>query len=314
MLPLSRTLIMLSILAAVLVACGGTSAATPLASPSGTPTAPPNETPTPAASPSVGESESPSVSPSPSVPAGPTPPTIGLDTVVRTTVNGLRLREQPTTGASSLGTLANGAQSYVVDGPVAGDGYSWYLLAGLGIPQYSGCSGPMITDPWVCPVWFGWAAAASPDGDTWLAEDELDCPAWPENATYDITYGVQRIAYLACYGDEERTLTGFYPLIPDDAGLGGACAGVPDSLGWIGCNLGYEHVNPSATDPYGSGFVFSVDGTAVPMPDRGQWVRLSGRFDHPAAADCTFGDPPIRSVLQCRAQFVVERAEVVAAP
>lgn len=313
MLPPSRAVLMVPVLAVVLVACGGTTAGTPVASPSAAPTTTESDPPSPSASPLTPETESPSASPSPSAPAESPSPAVAVDTVVRTTVAGLRLREEPTTGAASLGTLSNGAQSYVVDGPVTADGYTWYLLSGLGIPQYSGCAGPMATDPWECPVWFGWAAAASPEGDAWLAEDDPDCPSWPEVVDHDIILGVQRIAYLACFGVEERSATGFYPLIPEDAGLGGACAGVPDGLSWIACNLGYEHINPSEADPFGSGFVFSVD-PAVAMPDRGQWVRVTGRFDHPAADDCTFGDPAIRSVLQCRAQFVVERAEVVAAP
>lgn len=312
MLPPSPALLMAPVLAVVLVACGGTTAGTPVASPSPSPTPTESDPASPSASPPAPETESPSATPS-SAPAETPSTAITVDTVVRTTVAGLRLREEPTTGAASLGTLSNGAQSYVVDGPVPADGYSWYLLSGLGIPQYSGCAGPMATDPWECPVWFGWAAAGSPEGDAWLAEGDPDCPSWPEVVNQDIILGVQRIAYLACFGDEERSLTGFYPLIPEDAGLGGACAGVPDDLSWIACNLGYEHINPSEADPFGSGFVFSVD-PAVAMPDRGQWVRVTGRFDHPAADDCTFGEPAIRSVLQCRAQFVVERAEVVPAP
>lgn len=314
MLPPSRALIMLSLLAVILVACGGTAAGTPIASPSAAPTDSGSEPATPSPSPSAPEAERPAGSPSPSAPADPPSPAIAVDTVVRTTVAGLRLREEPTTGAALLGTLSTGANSYVVDGPVEADGYSWYLLSGLGIPQYSGCSGPMATDPWECPVWFGWVAAASPDGEAWLSAHDLDCPTWPEVVDFDIILGVQRIAYLVCFGDQERSLTGFYPLIPDDAGLGGACAGVPDGLSWIACNLGYEHVNTREADPFGSGFVFSVDPGAVAMPDRGQWVRVTGRFDHPAADDCSFGEPPIRSVLQCRAQFVVDGAQVVPAP
>lgn len=314
MLSPSRALLMVPVLAVILAACGGTATAgTPAASPSPSATPPASETASPSAAPSASETESPSASPSPA-PAEAPSAAIAVDTVVRTTVAGLRLREEPTTGAASLGTLSNGAQSYVVGGPVSADGYTWYLLSGLGLPQYSGCAGPMSTDPWECPVWFGWVSAGSPEGDAWLAENDPDCPSWPEVVNHGIIPGVQRIAYLACFGDEARSLTGFYPLIPDDAGLGGACAGVPDGLSWIACNLGYEHINPSQADPFGSGFVLSVDPQAVAMPDRGQWVRVTGRFDHPAADDCTFGEPALRSMLQCRAEFVVERAEVVPAP
>ena len=313
--PRSRLLLVASLVALVLAACGDATAGSPSATPFASPTTPTSDpaSPSPTASPSDDPSTpvTPSASPSPS---GPPAPAIARDTVVRSQVDGLRLREDPTTAAASLGTLANGAPSYVVDGPVMADGYTWYLLSGLGLPMYSGCAGPMVIDPWSCPAWFGWAAAGSPDGDAWLAPTELECPAWPAAVTGDIVYGVARVAYLACFGDEERTLVGYYPAIPDDAGLGGACAEVPGDLSWIACNLGYEHVNVSASDPFGSGFVFSVDPTSVTMPERGQWVRLTGRFDHPAADDCAFGDEPLRTELQCRAQFVVDAAEPAAAP
>lgn len=305
--PLPRAVAMLPALAVILVACGGTPQGTPTASPSETPMASDGPSATPSVMPTDAETEPPSASPTPAT-------ALAIDTVVQTTVNGLRLREEPTTGAMSLGTLSTGAQSYVIDGPVASDGYSWYLLAGLGLPQYSGCSGPIPTDPWECPVWFGWAAAASPEGDAWLEADDLDCPPWPEDVDFDITLGVQRVAYLACFGDEERALTGFYPTIPDDVELGGACSSVPEGLSWIACNLGSEHVVPDETGQFGTGFVFSVDPDTVVMPDRGQWIRLTGRFDHSAAQQCTFEDPPSRSVLQCRAQFVVESAEAMPAP
>lgn len=310
--PAARALVVVSVLL-ILAACGTTGQGTSGPAPSQAPSGPIGESPTTVPEATPGETGSPSDSPAPTTPSEPPSQAIAVDSVVRTISTGLRLREDPTTRAASLGTLAEGSQSYVVDGPVAADGYSWYLLSGLGIPQYSGCAGPMRSDPWECPVWFGWVASASTDGDPWLTTDAPDCPAWPEVVTHGITLGVPRITYLACFGGQERTLTGFYPLIPDDAGLGGACGGVPEELSWIACNLGYEHIGTAETDQFGTGFVFSVD-PSVGVPDRGQWIRLTGRFDHAAAQECAFGAEPERSLLQCRAEFVVDAAEAVSAP
>jgi hypothetical protein len=312
--PVSRSYAFLPAFAIVLAACGAATEGTPMPTQSEMPVAVDGQSPTPSATPPGHASEPPMPSATPSAPGEEPSSTIDLDTVVRTVVSGLRLRERPTTGSASVGTLAEGSPSYVVDGPVAADGYTWYLVSGLGLPQYSGCSGPIRTDPWECPVWYGWIASASVDGDAWLEVAQPECPAAPDVVTYDITLAIQRIAYLACYGDDPWTMTGFYPLIPDDAGLGGTCAGVPDEATWIACNLGYEHIVPRESDQFGTGFVFSVDPQAVAMPDRGQWIRISGRFDHPAAEICTYGDDPMRTVLQCRAQFVADTVEVVAAP
>lgn len=307
----TRAAACVAILAMLLVACGGDPQTS--VGPSPTPASPaPAGSPSPAGSGTAFPSPSASDSASPGATSAPMVE-LGVNSVARTVVDGLRLREEPGTAATSLGTLANGSPSFVVDGPVSADGYAWYLLGGLGIPQNSGCAGPLTTDPWECPVWFGWAASASPEGDPWLEQTSPDCPTWPEVVSTDISFGIGRIAYLACYGDEQRTLVGFYPEIPDDAGLGGACAEVPEAMSWIGCNLGYEHLVPDEATGFGFGFVFSVD-PSVTMPDRGQWLEVTGRFDHPSAQECTYGDPPEESVMYCRAQFVVESVTTASAP
>lgn len=260
-----------------------------------------------------------SEAPSASAVASPEAPTEAVEVggLVRTTVDRLRIRESPGTEAFSLGTLAEGEIGYVVEGPVAADGFDWFLISALGLPLASGCTTPISTNPFGCPVWFGWTAAAGSDGDPWLVPGSIDCPDWPSPLiTDDFLYGVQQYGYLSCFGDEVRSVVGFYPEIPDDAGLGGACAEVPPDLAWIGCNLGYEHI---VSDPsvgfLGAGFVLAIDpASGVEMPARGQWVEVAGRYDHPAAQACTWGEPPEKATLACRAQFVVESARVASAP
>ena len=293
----------------VLAGCGS-----PGTVPTATETAsasPVSSTGVPEATPSVSEAPSPSASASPR-PAGQ----LEVDGLARTTVDGLRIREDPGTGSVSLGTVIEGEIGYVVDGPVSADGFDWYLLSALGLPMSSGCITPIDTTPFNCPVWFGWAAAEGSDGDAWLVPGEIACPEWPNPAiTDDFVFGVPAYGYLACFGDEARTVVGFYPEIPEDAGLGGACAGVPTDMAWITCNLGYEQiVGDPAAGFFGAGLPLAIDPATVEMPARGQWIEITGRYGHPAAQECTWGDPPEETILGCRAQFVVESAQASTAP
>lgn len=242
---------------------------------------------------------------------------IGIDTLARTAVDRLRIREDPGLGGASLGTLAEGSIGYVLSGPISADGFEWYLIVSLGLPNASGCMTPIHTDPYDCPTWIGWAAAEGPDGDPWLVAGTIDCPTWPSPVmAEDFVFWVPSRGYLACFGDDVRSIVGFYPEIPDDAGLGGACALDTGDLAWIGCKLGYEHiVLDEAAGFFGPGLVLTIDpASGVQMPTRGQWIEVTGQYDHPAAQGCTWGDPPEASVLGCRAQFVVESVRAVDAP
>lgn len=299
--------------ASMLAAACAATAVDPSAAPT-SPTASPTTSEQPVFSPSAAPSQPAVASPSAEPEASPVPVAIAVDGLARTTVAGLRLRDTPGLAGRELGTLADGAVSYVVDGPVAADGYAWYLLSGLGLPQASGCA-TVKTDPWECPAWFGWAAAAGPAGDAWLETGTTECPAWSSDRLTDEMIALQRIAYLACYAGESLSTVAYFPVLPDDAGLGGACRDVPEGLSWIGCNLGYTQV---VTDELGAmlgpGLVLAVDPAGVEMPDRGQWLRITGRYDHAAAQDCTYGEKPALSTLYCRAEFVLESVEPVPAP
>ncbi len=83
----------------------------------------------------------------------------------------LSVREAPGTDATRIGSLALGTPAFVVAGPTNASGYQWYQLSGLGLPPSTGCAGPIETDPFNCPVWIGWVAAASLDGVPWLTDD-----------------------------------------------------------------------------------------------------------------------------------------------
>ena len=177
----------------------------------------------------------------------------------------------------------------------------------------TGCEMPITTDPYNCPGWFGWVAAHGSDGSPWLAEAELECGPWPDPNLDEFNYGLPYLGYLACFGGEERRVVGYYPRIPDDAGLGGACGGVPDESYWLACNLGYEFLVADRADGYfGTPFILTLP-PAIEMPARGQWIEVTGHYDDSAAQHCDFGNPegkypPEGTITLCRGRFVVTSA------
>ena len=243
-----------------------------------------------------------------------------VGSVVVPVVEGVTLREDPGTGSARIGILSAGSQNIVIEGPVEADGFAWYRLAAIGLPPASGCIGPVVTDPLSCPVWYGWAAAGNPDdGSAWFVATETDCPD-PDTESTEFLSLPFRLP-LVCYGGNEITFTAFYPELPDDAGLGGACAADP-SIAWLYCtNIAYGEV--WATDAYSGPQqrLFVDPESGVELPERGQWLRITGAFDHPDAADCAAANEDVgryltndEAVLACRTHFVVSSVEVTSAP
>ena len=278
-----------------------------------------------AASPSATAADSPDGSPAGTAEPGAAPPDLAHDTIVTTLVDGLSVRAEPALGGELLGTLALGAPSFVVDGPTASDGYAWFLVSGLGLPANTGCTGPAETEPFSCPVWWGWAAAASETGDPWLQPTGADdCPDEPLTAE-SLSIGVTAIMRLACFGSEPITFRGWYPEVPDDAGLGGACASQDEPSGWLLCqNINYDFVLADEDqDFFGIGVRVSTDPAgSASMPERGTWVEVTAHLDDPAAEGCdeaahAAGEPDRpdeQIVLDCRAELVLDAAEAVDGP
>lgn len=238
-------------------------------------------------------------------------PAVG--SLATTLVEGVRLRTDPGTSATLLGTLALGATSYVADGPVQADGYTWWLLAGRGIPWQSGCEPELAnpSDPLQCPDWYGWAADGSLDGEAWLAATEPDCP--PGEGVVVADYGWQPLDYLACFTGETRSFIGWLPDLPPDL-PGGGCTLADPAIRWLACGYAYDgRLLTSPAEEYsGAGMSFVVDPASGMDLDglRGGWVRLTGHFDDPAAERCA----PGWRVLFCRAGFVVTDAVRTSAP
>jgi hypothetical protein len=283
------------------------------------------DSPTPTASLSASGSGSASASPGASATASagaPGAPELPADIVVATAVDGLTVREAPGLDGERLGTLNEGALSFVAGGPTDADGFRWYVVSGLGLPPNTGCAGPVETDPFNCPVWFGWVAAASESGEPWLVEHDLACPQEPYTAE-NLALARTALERLACLGSEPFTFRGYWPEIPDDAGLGGACAAQDEPSGWLLCqNINYNTiVMDENEDMFGIGIRVSIDpASEATMPERGTWVEVRAHLDDPAAqscdddADASAEIPAEQIVLMCRSEAALEAAEAVEGP
>jgi len=108
---------------------------------------------------------------------------------------GVRVRSLPTVDTASIKyepLLRRGDALFIVGGPVAADGYDWYLVQSLvGGADRVGEGGP-----------FGWVAAASRDGEPWI-DDASDqrCPRIPEDA-FELSVLPEELL-LHCFGGSE---------------------------------------------------------------------------------------------------------------
>jgi hypothetical protein len=280
------------------------------------PSATPLGSGTPAPSPSA--STTPTPSPSPAASA------IVIDGLARSTINGLTVRATAGTSGAQLGTIDTGQLGFVVAGPVSADGYAWYQLSAVGLPANSGCEPPLQTTPFTCPAWLGWVAAGPPGGQAWLQATTVPCPASPMNLEALVVQPtLTPLERLACYRSTPIRFRGWWPEIPPDAGLGGACGDVvnPKNPTWLVCQgINLNHLVVSESAGFGGvGLKISIDpASGVTMPPRGQWVEVVAHLDDPAARDCTplgGGDQDLVSVvLTCRTEFVAESVNPVAGP
>jgi hypothetical protein len=124
---------------------------------------------------------------------------------------------------------------------------------------------------------------------------------------------MDQLTPLACFGSRSITIRGYWPAAP--AGEAGVCP-VSQDLRWIACPESADRLLDHATqDVFGGLTVVTLAmPTGIVMPERGQWVEVSGHYDDPAAQGCSYGDIPEQSVLWCRAQFVVDEARPVSGP
>lgn len=289
------------VFAIVFAGCGGTTS--PAASPSGSATASPpsNASASPILS-AVPSSPPASATPGPSSP--PQAVVLEKDTIAQVVTNDLLLRSAPGTGADSkklAPLLQKPAQIYVVDGPVAKDGYDWYEVQ----PVEYGAP-------------FGWVAAAGRDGEPWLGKATITCPSLPlDLATLaQIAGPPQTFLGLACLGNHPITVRARLGIPEATCGVS---PGWTINPGWLGPCVAHDFLTALSgayADPYFDAvFAPKVDLRKLPRygiePRTWLKVQVTGQFDHPAARTCRGvkedTDPPSAPeiVLMCRNVFVI---------
>jgi hypothetical protein len=224
---------------------------------------------------------------------------LALDSIA-VVVNGpLRVRSRPSVEGDSKKfdpLLETGQRLFVLDGPVAGSDYSWYLVR------------PVLERT----THTGWIAAADHDGTPWLAPGSIECDPDPSIDDLRLDEAVQ----LACYARREFTFTGTLSNEP-------ACDGsMTASPGWLAPWCGtFRLLYDDASDtlpPLEIQIAVPPDTrVAAGFPD--EWDRMDAtvvaHLDDPAARTCV-AYPGIEAdaadqviinqdvILDCRATFV----------
>jgi hypothetical protein len=278
--------------------------------------------PSASASASAGGSASAPASASSAASAAPTASQdagLAPDDVAAVTVESLSLRSEPGVDAELLWRLPADTLVFIVAGPQTADDLPWYQVSGMGLPFGSGCVTPEPGGVLECPAFFGWLAGAADDGTPYLEPAEPpECPEPPQTVASlsEMPFTLR----LVCFDDEEMTLVAWWPELPSDAGLGGACAATATDVAWLVCqNINYNVLAASQEDPSGRLSVSLDPSSGVAMPERDQWVEVTAHFDDAAAQDCGEASDamemdPGELVFNCRLQFVPSAVAVTTAP
>ena len=242
---------------------------------------------------------------------------LATDTFATVVTDGLRVRSEPFVGVASRKLeplLWQGAVVFLIDGPVSGSGYDWYLVDPLSEVDLQ-----VHPDP-PSP---GWVAAASRDGEPWLTPFAIHCLESPlASLQSEFVYPPVGLSGLACFGDRTLRFTAFYSSRSRDGCFAPTGPWRIDP-GWLApCqDREYRLADPQAKLVEGVNTLEvtiepSVDLQGLPdiAPDHWLLVDVAGQFAHPAGNDCRAvptggeGEGPPRPevvVLSCRAQFVV---------
>jgi hypothetical protein len=248
-----------------------------------------------------------SVAPDPSVEPSPSAPQLPQDSVVKVVTTDLRVRSKPEVSDSSvkLEPLLDAPRLlFVMDGPVEASGYTWYEVAPIGDAATT------VELP------IGWVAAADKDGTPWIQEVTPDCPSRPTSVK--ALWRIDAVLALACFGETPITVPARLAQPEATCGIDIGWTIEPD---WLGSTCPQPRFLIESTTEAG----LSINSIIDPSLDVSRWkpgvdpedwvaVRITGRFDHPAAATChgvSNGEPvPYsrdRIVLSCRATFVITK-------
>lgn len=205
----------------------------------------------------------------------------------------LVVRSLPEISDASLvdrSSVPMGFLAYIVDGPVAADGYDWYQVAPFP---------PTMSDVVEEHPRFGWLAAGGTDGEPWIAPWDGECPG----PGWDGLMLSQRYVMLACWAGVDLTLEGTLRSCDSQGGT----VGQPAWIYRVSCHL----VGPDYGDLLAAGLALHfAPGVSTALGD-GARVRVIGHLGDPGADECSeeplpgTGTPPDLVRLQCRRAFVV---------
>jgi hypothetical protein len=240
--------------------------------------------------------------------------------MVEVIADGLRLREEPTTGGAEVATLAAGEVLYLITsptalGPIEADGYSWYL--GMHTPGYRdwplnppGSGDGPSGDPRVS----GWFAAGG-GGDEFVELLPARCPV---STDIDGLYAATAWERLACLGEQQLTVEGTYGC----GGCGGLAPGTFEPEWLAGPNFHTFTPPWAALPPVVEQMVLHLppDIPELGSEQAGSLLRVTGHFNDARSPDCVIaaGEPgeelpanDLAAEWYCRLGFVVETWEVV---
>jgi hypothetical protein len=237
---------------------------------------------------------------------------LAVDCFARVTVDALKLRTGPGLDAPQvlegvtdgppnevvIGRANGRDQVYIADGPVQADSLAWYQVGVMNNEN------EQATDP----LYVGWVASGDLT-DPWLIPEDPCPPAGPVELA-DVIFARFETAWaihLGCFRDQVLTLRGWFPILPSDFEIpydtDGSCFAEP---AFLMCGSWNKDIRPGARDFFDRSterLNFTIDPAAgAELPERGQWIEITGAFDHPAAHEC---GPDAGSILPCRAVFVV---------
>ena len=210
--------------------------------------------------------------------------------------------------------LDAGKLLFVTDGPVAADGYDWYHVQPFGEADSFRIRWPSA----------GWVAAASQQGDPWVAARVTACPR-STDLEMDRLAKLHPLEALACFGDRTIRVRGRDLICP------GAVADEPPVPNykivpeWLGLGQDCALHGAAGRVVYNAATLYFAPGVLGTVPSG--WAWLTGQFDHSAARSCVLrrqaGDPDlpaapdlddVQTVLLCRSHFAVTSAEAAQAP
>lgn len=266
-------------LAAAVVALAGPAPPTDSSRPSAgsstlsAPDSPAPPSPTPGSSDPATQSPA-ATSTGPSV--APSTPQPTLPPVAVTVSDRLRVRSLPRVSTDSIKfepVLPLGTMLLVLDGPVEGSGYTWYMVEPV---SFSGLSGPG----------FGWVAIAGKDGERWVGELPTPVLAYAGTTDYEVD-GAAYVRYTLQIANWQALPTEMFAAAPDlpPCGLNPAA-----SRTWI-------EVRETGSDGYLNGFC----ALGAPQELQGLWFATPRAAARPTSVYVTLTDRRVDLVLRSNA-------------